>query len=112
MFRTSFGKSLAAVGGALLLSQGLAAPASAFTLASPAIAEHFSSLGHIENAYWCRWGRCGYGYGYHRWGYGYRPWGYGYHPYYHPYGYGYYHPYGYYHRRYYGGNSGGANYPQ
>ena len=82
MFRTSLRKALAAVSGALLLSQSPAAPASAFTLASPPIGEHFSSA-QIENAYWCRWGHCG-GYGWGRWGWGYR--GYYAHPYY---GYGY-----------------------
>jgi hypothetical protein len=85
MLRTFSSKALAAVAGALLLAESFAAPASAFTLASPAMSEHFSA-GQVDKAYWCRWGRCGYGWGYRRWGYGYygRPYGY----YGHPYGYG------------------------
>jgi hypothetical protein len=71
MLRPFSGKALAAVAGAVLLAQSVAAPASAFTLSSPSMSEHFSA-GQVDKVYWCRWGRCGWGggWGYHRWGWG------------------------------------------
>jgi hypothetical protein len=74
------GGAVAAITGAtmLLLSSG---PSAAFTLSSPSLEQPLASAG-VEPAYWCRWGRCGWGWGYHPWA---RPYGY-----YRPYYYGYY----------------------
>jgi hypothetical protein len=68
-------KALGALAGAALFAATMSAPASAFTLSSPSMSEHFAA-GQVDKVYWCRWGRCGgYGYGWRRPYYGY---GYGY----------------------------------
>ncbi|HLW92841.1 MAG TPA: hypothetical protein VKS78_16280 [Roseiarcus sp.] len=66
-------KALGALAGVALLAQS-AGSASAFTLSSPSLEPTFAGA-QVDKVYWCRWGRCGYGWGYHP-GWGYRPgWG-------------------------------------
>ena len=61
------GSALAAVAGAAMFVAASSSPSPAFTLSSPSLEQ--SVLGaDIQDAYWCRWGRCG-GWGWHRWGY-------------------------------------------
>ena len=74
MIRSFSSKALAAVAGASLLALTMAAPASAFTLASPDLGHSFGADGQVQKAWWDRWGRWHPNY----WGPGY------YHPY-HPY---------------------------
>ena len=74
-------KALGAIAGVAMLGATISAPASAFTLASPSLGDQFSAAGHVDKV-WCRWGRCGYGWGWRRgWGWrhgwGYRRWGWG-----------------------------------
>ena len=64
---------LAAVAGAAMFVAASSNPSPAFTLSSPALEQPVLSA-DIQEAYWCRWGRCG-GWGWHRWGYWHRPWG-------------------------------------
>ena len=68
-------KAVAAIAGVAMLSTTMSAPASAFTLASPSIGEQFSTHGQVDKVWWCRWGRCGYGWGWR--GYGWRGYGWG-----------------------------------
>jgi hypothetical protein len=35
----------------------------------PAGVANDAASGNVSHV-WCRWGRCGWGWGYHRWGYG------------------------------------------
>ena len=76
--RLSFStKALGAIAGVAMLSATMSAPASAFTLASPSIGDHFSA-GQVDKVWWGwrggGWGWRG-GWGYRPWGWGYRPWG-------------------------------------
>jgi hypothetical protein len=80
---------LAAIAGAALFVPASSSPSSAFTLSSPSLEPPVVSA-DVQDAYWCRWGRCG-GWGWHPWGYWYRPWGY----WYRPWG---WHRWGYWHR--------------
>jgi hypothetical protein len=75
LIRTS---SLAAIAGAALFVVASSSPSPAFTLSSPSLEQPVVSA-DVQDAYWCRWGRCG-GWGWHRWGYWHRPWGWGYRP--------------------------------
>jgi hypothetical protein len=71
--RSIFGGALAAIAGAVMLAATVV-PSDAFTLSSPSLEQPVLSA-DIQDAYWCRWGRCG---GWHRWGGGWgwhRPWG-------------------------------------
>ena len=64
---------LGAIAGAALFVAASSSPSPAFTLFSPSLVQPTLSA-EIQDAYWCRWGRCG-GWGWHRWGYWHRPWG-------------------------------------
>jgi hypothetical protein len=67
---------IAALGGAAMLVLSMA-PASAFSLAGPSLAQP-GSTSQIEKVWWHRWGwGPGPGWGYRPWGYGwgYRGWG-------------------------------------
>jgi hypothetical protein len=68
--RSLAGYSIAALAGAAMFALS-SSSASAFTLSGPSLQQPIASA-QIEKV-WCRWGRCGYGYGW-RGGYGYR-WG-------------------------------------
>jgi hypothetical protein len=73
--RSISGGALAAIAGAVMLA-ATAVPSDAFTLSSPSLEQPVLST-DIQDAYWCRLGRCG-GWGWRRWGGGwgwYRPWG-------------------------------------
>ena len=74
--RVLSGAALSATVGATMMAM-TAAPASAFTLSAPSLENKVASS-EIQQAYWCRWGNCHRGWGWHRWGY--RPWGWGYRP--------------------------------
>jgi hypothetical protein len=65
--RSLAGYSVAALAGAAMFALPLS-PASAFTLSGPSLQQPVASA-QIEKV-WCRWGRCGYGYGWR--GYGWR----------------------------------------
>ena len=80
---------LAAIAGAALFAAASSSPSPAFTLSSPSLEQPVISA-DVQDAYWCRWGRCG-GWGWRPWGYWYRPWGY----WYRPWG---WHRWGYWHR--------------
>jgi hypothetical protein len=60
--------TLAALAGVAMLGATMSEPASAFTIASPSMGEHFSAAGHVDKVWWCRW-NCGWGWR--------RPWGWG-----------------------------------
>ena len=64
---------LAAVAGAAVSVAASSNPSPAFTLFSPTL-EQPAPNADIQEAYWCRWGRCG-GWGWRHWGYWHRPWG-------------------------------------
>jgi hypothetical protein len=64
--------ALAALAGAAMFLAASSSPAPAFTLSSPTLEQPVLSA-DIQDAYWCRWGRCG-GWGWHRWGW-HRGWG-------------------------------------
>jgi hypothetical protein len=84
------GGALAALVGAAMFVAASSSPSPAFTLSSPSLEQPVLSA-DIQDAYWCRWGRCGWGWrrwgggwgwgwhrpwGWHRWGWGWhRPWG-------------------------------------
>jgi hypothetical protein len=76
------GGALAALAGAAMFVAASSSPSPAFTLSSPSLEQPVLSA-DIQDAYWCRWGRCGgWGWhrpwGWHRWGGGWgwrRPWG-------------------------------------
>ena len=80
---------LAAIAGAALFVAASSSPSPAFTLSSSSLEQPIISA-DVQDAYWCRLGRCG-GWGWHPWGYWYRPWGY----WYRPWG---WHRWGYWHR--------------
>jgi hypothetical protein len=62
---------LAATAGAALFVAASSSPSPAFTLSSPSLEQPIISA-DVQDAYWCRWGRCG-GWGWHRWGFGIAP---------------------------------------
>ena len=61
---------LAAIAGAALFVAASSSPSPAFTLSSPSPEQPVVSA-DVQDAYWCRWGRCGgwhRPWGWHRWG--------------------------------------------
>jgi hypothetical protein len=80
--RVLSGTVISATVGATMVAM-TAAPADAFTLSAPSL-ENKVATAEIQQVYWCRWGNCHPGWGWHRpWGWGwrggwgYRPWGWG-----------------------------------
>jgi hypothetical protein len=65
------GGALAALAGAAMFVAASSSPSAAFTLSSPSLGQPVLTA-DIQDAYWCRWGRCGGGW--HHWGW-HRGWG-------------------------------------
>jgi hypothetical protein len=72
--RTSSILSIGALAGVAMLGFSMT-PASAFTLSGPSLEQPVVS-GQIDKVYWCRWGRCGAGWGWRGPGWRGPGWGY------------------------------------
>jgi hypothetical protein len=75
------GGLMAAMAGATMMIAASSAPASAFTLSSPSLAEP-ALKADVQPAYWGHWHR--WGWGWHRWGWGWHRHYWLYHPWYRP----------------------------
>jgi hypothetical protein len=76
------GGALAALAGAAMFVAASSSPSPAFTLSSPSLEQPVVSA-DIQDAYLCRWGRCGWGWhrpwGWRGYGWGWRGYGWGWH---------------------------------